>query len=305
NVHAVAAPQSRTILRNQSVVMNIVIKDLNPLSAHSNNSIIPWISENFIVLKDNIMYPGFVAFEFNTIDFNGGKIENQPFFNYESYVRTGVSRKMDTVRPARGFNARPFPRSRRHSYWRYGRPRRYDIEISFSVSAGVHQQGVPRLKPVETFLNPRAIPSSALAHMICCRIRRYGRCKKQDTRCKNKQISVFFHRLIFTHSLDILADQLIHRFAPFLGGSRELRITDPHRNTGRNGCPDHRRTAPVGDIGGDCLEGLVCRQSGRVKFVRIRRSANHCYSPVIDNSRLYCRLDSNPYARFGEEERWR
>src|SRR5262249_56881358 len=77
-VHGVAAPQSRTILRNQSVVMNVVIKDLNPLSAHSNNSIIPWISENFIVLKDNIMYPGFVAFEFNTIDFNAGTIEDQP-----------------------------------------------------------------------------------------------------------------------------------------------------------------------------------------------------------------------------------
>src|SRR5262245_34019557 len=80
---------------------------------------------------------------------------------------------------------------------------------------------------------------------------------------------------------------------------------DPHRNTGRNGCPDHRRTAPVGDIGGDCLEGLVCSQSGRAKFVRIRRSANHCYCPVRDNSTSCCRLDNNPYARFGEEDRWR
>src|SRR5215813_2840236 len=95
-------------------------------------------------------------------------------------------------------------------------------KISFSVSAGVHQQGIPRLEPVETFLNPRAIPSSALAHMICCRTRRCGRCKKQDTRRKNKQISVFLHRFIFTRSLDILASQLIHLFAPFLGGSREL-----------------------------------------------------------------------------------
>src|SRR5215510_12028839 len=116
NVHAVAAPQSRSIIRNQSVVMNVVIKDLNPLSALSKNPIIPWISENFIDLKDDIMYPGFVAFEFNTIDFNAGTIEDQPVYNYESYVRTGVSRKMDTVRPGRGFNDRPFPWRRRHSY---------------------------------------------------------------------------------------------------------------------------------------------------------------------------------------------